>query len=189
MRSGSSRAELQAGVGQGQLGRGHPHLTLAAHHLQPLADRLFLLLFQRAEVVDLAAELPGLGPDRDRHGICWPGEGDSRIFAGRSSGRVSRPHRRGQSHFRWGENWDSPHAAAALRKPFPKGFLAASQRTNGCNARDNNSSRGLRHALTNAAVSGRFSAIRSGCYRLPAAHLGIRAACLPKEGRVKDRPF
>ena len=63
------RAGLQAGVGQGQLGRGHAHLTLAAHHLQPLADRLLLLLLQRAEVVDLAGELPGLGAEADRQAL------------------------------------------------------------------------------------------------------------------------
>jgi hypothetical protein len=67
---------------------------------------------------------------------------------------------------------ENGHAAPPLRKPFPKGLLAASQWRNGPYARNHNSSRGLRHALTNVAVSGRFSAIRSGSYRLPAAHLG-----------------
>ena len=56
-------AQAQPGVGQRPLGRGHAHLALAAHHLQALADRLFLLLVQRAEVVDLAGELPGLGAE------------------------------------------------------------------------------------------------------------------------------
>ena len=58
---GIGLARPQAGVGQGQLGGGHAHLALAAHHLQPLADGLLLLFFQGAEVVDLAGELPGLG--------------------------------------------------------------------------------------------------------------------------------
>ena len=64
-RSGSAAPGLQAGVGQGQQGGGHAHLALPAHHLQPLADGLLLLLLQRAEIVDLAAELPGLGAEAD----------------------------------------------------------------------------------------------------------------------------
>ena len=45
-------AIAQPGVGQGPLRGGHAHLRLAAHDLQALANRLFLLAFQRAEVVD-----------------------------------------------------------------------------------------------------------------------------------------
>ena len=63
------RPGLQGGVGQRQLGHGHAHLTLAAHHLQPLADRLLLLFLQRAEVVDLAGELPGLGAEAGGQGL------------------------------------------------------------------------------------------------------------------------
>ena len=72
---GDSRAvgiDLPAGdarIGQRQLGGGHAHLALATHHLQTLADRLLLLLFEGAEVVDFAGELPGFRSDADRHGL------------------------------------------------------------------------------------------------------------------------
>ena len=42
------------------LGRGHCHLALSAHHLEPLADRFFAFTVQRAEVVDITREFPGL---------------------------------------------------------------------------------------------------------------------------------
>ncbi len=63
------RAEFQAGVGQGPLGGGHAHLTLAAHHLQALADGFLLFLVQGAKVVDLAGELPGLAAKADGHAV------------------------------------------------------------------------------------------------------------------------
>ena len=53
------RAEGQFRVAERPLGRGHSHLALATHNLQPLANRLFLLFFERPKVVDLAGELSG----------------------------------------------------------------------------------------------------------------------------------
>ena len=46
---------------QRPLGGGHCHLALAAHHLEPLADRLLSLAIERSEVVDVARESAGLG--------------------------------------------------------------------------------------------------------------------------------
>ena len=68
---GIDRADLDGGVGQRQLGHGHAHLALAAHHPQGLADLFLLLLFQRAEVLDVARELLGLGGDVYGHGAGW----------------------------------------------------------------------------------------------------------------------
>jgi hypothetical protein len=47
-------------VVQGPLGGRDRHLALPTHHLEPLADRLLPLPFQRPEIVDVAGEGPGL---------------------------------------------------------------------------------------------------------------------------------
>ena len=100
------RAGLQAGVGQGQQGGGHAHLALPAHHLEPLADGLLRLLLQRAEIVDLAAELPGLGAEAD---------GQIRV-------PVCGQRERGD-------------AAAARHERIPQRFRRAAQRTDHAHAR------------------------------------------------------
>ena len=87
VRSGSHLPRPQPGVGQGQLGRGDAHLALAAHHLQPLADGLFLFLFQGAEVVDLAGKLLCLG-GRNR-GAAQPGGAAERADAAAAVRRAS----------------------------------------------------------------------------------------------------
>ena len=54
---------------QRPLRRGHRHLALAAHHLEPLADRLFLLRIERTEVVDLSGKAAGFGGMVERQAL------------------------------------------------------------------------------------------------------------------------
>ena len=51
----------QTAVMDRPLGGSHRHLALPAHHLEPLANRLFPLAIERPEIIDVAGESPRFG--------------------------------------------------------------------------------------------------------------------------------